>query len=304
MPRYTIIDLGSNSFHMLTVTKLGNGFNVDSKHKQKVRLAAGLDEQNQLDLKTMEKGWSCLQDFRVLLDKIQPTKVLITATAALRIAKNKQLFLTRAEKILQYPINLISGIQEAETIFKGVSFTENTDKTLLVIDIGGASTELVLGKGNQVNIANSLEMGCVTWLNHYFSDNLLNEDNFNKAILAAKRVISNIKTQYIEHHWELTLGASGTIQAVFEVNQQQQLTNQLSLSLLLEIKQQCIQCNSIDLLRIEGLKSSRTPVFASGISILIALFESFDIESIRRSNGALREGLINMVFNQQTHFES
>ena len=252
----------------------------------------------------MEKGWSCLQDFRVLLDNIQPTKVLITATAALRIAKNKQVFLTRAEKILQHPINLISGIQEAETIFKGVSFTENTDKTLLVIDIGGASTELVLGKGNQVNIANSLEMGCVTWLNHYFSDNLLNEDNFNKAILAAKRVISNIKTQYIEHHWELTLGASGTIQAVFEVNQQQQLTNQLSLSLLLEIKQQCIQCNSIDLLRIEGLKSSRTPVFASGISILIALFESFDIESIRRSNGALREGLINMVFNQQTHFES
>lgn len=300
--RYTIIDLGSNSFHMLTVTKQANGFNVVSKHKQKVRLAAGLDGQKQLNLATMEKGWDCLKDFRALLDEIQPTCILITATAALRIATNKQLFLSTAQDILNHPINLISGVQEAETIFKGVSFTEKTDKELLVIDIGGASTELVLGKGNHIHVANSLDIGCVTWLNHYFADGLLNEYNFNNAINAAKQVISTVKAQYTQHQWQLTLGASGTIQAVNEVNQAQHLSQALSLQLLHNIKQQCIQCQTIQKLNIIGLEESRMPVFASGLAILIALFESLNIESMQLSNGALREGLISMMFNGQMHF--
>lgn len=300
--RYTIIDLGSNSFHMLTVTQQGNGFNVVSKHKQKVRLAAGLNEQNQLDLETMEKGWSCLQHFRTLLDQIQPVRILITATAALRMAINNHDFLKKAEHILQHPINLISGVQEAETIFKGVSFTEQTDKELLVIDIGGASTEIVSGKSNNIYVANSLAMGCVTWLNHYFADGELNEYNFNNAINAAKQVISEVKQQYSQYDWTLTLGASGTIQAVYEVNQQQQISTQLSAELLAEIKQQCIQCQSIQTLEIVGLKESRTPVFASGLSILIALFETLHIESLQLSKGALREGLISILFNDQQNF--
>jgi len=300
--RYTIIDLGSNSFHMLTVTKKANGFNVVSKHKQKVRLAAGLNGQKQLDLATMEKGWACLKEFRLLLDEIQPVCVLITATAALRIATNKQLFLSTAQAILNHPINLISGIQEAETIFKGVSFTEKTDQELLVIDIGGASTELVLGKGNQIHVANSLDIGCVTWLNHYFADDLLNEYNFNNAINAAKQVISAVKTQYTKQQWQLTLGASGTVQAVNEINQAQHFNHELSLQLLHNIKQQCIQCQTIQGLNIIGLAESRQPVFASGLAILIALFESLNIQSMQLSNGALREGLISMMFNGQTHF--
>ena len=300
---YTIIDLGSNSFHMLTVSKHGNGFNVVSKHKQKVRLAAGLNGQNQLDLDTMEKGWSCLQHFRTLLDEIQPICLLVTATAALRIAENSEQFLTKAEAILNNPINLISGIQEAKTIFKGVSFTENTEKALLVMDIGGASTELVLGQKNNVHVANSLNIGCVTWLSHYFADDLLNEYNFNNAVNAAKQVISTVKVQYSNHQWELTLGASGTIQAVNEVNIAQKLANTLSYDLLQNIKQQCIACQSIEALNIVGLEDSRKPVFASGLAILIALFESFDIQSMQRSQGALREGLISMMFNGQKTFQ-
>ncbi|MDA7746223.1 guanosine pentaphosphatase [Psychromonas sp.] len=300
---YTIIDLGSNSFHMLTVTKQGNGFNVVSKHKQKVRLAAGLNGQNQLDLETMEKGWSCLRHFRKLLDHIQPISILITATAALRIATNSQQFLTTAEDILQQPVNLISGIQEAKTIFKGVSFTENTNKELLVLDIGGASTELILGQCNDVHVANSLDIGCVTWLSHYFADNLLNEYNFNNAINAARQVISKVKEQYTKYQWELTLGASGTIQAVNEVNQVQKLTDDLSYELLQKIKQQCIDCQTMGALQIVGLEESRTPVFASGLAILIALFESLDIKSMQRSRGALREGLISMMFNDQMNFQ-
>ena len=302
--RYTIIDLGSNSFHMLTVNKQHNGFSVLSKYKQKVRLAAGLNAQNQLDLMTMEKGWQCLQHFKTLLDEIQPQKTLITATAALRKALNRQQFLTVAEQILQHPIHLISGIQEAKTIFKGVSFSERVDAKLLVIDIGGASTELVIGEKQQIYLAHSLDMGCVTWLNHYFVDGALNEYNFTRAINAAKERVSMVAKQYSSLHWELTLGASGTIQAVYEINQKQALTPEISLELLYKIQQQCIQCQSIKKLTITGLKKSRVPVFASGLAILIGLFTSLNIHAIQRSNGALREGLISMLFNGEVHFDT
>jgi len=299
---YTIIDLGSNSFHMLTVNKHDNGFNVVSKHKQKVRLAAGLNGDKELDKATMEKGWACLENFKLLLDQINPVTILITATAALRIAVNSPIFIEKAERILGQPINLISGIQEARTIFKGVSFTEQTDQELLVLDIGGASTELVLGKANNIHVANSLNIGCVTWLSHYFADGLLTEYNFNNAINAARQVISTVKSQYIEFKWELTLGASGTIQAVNEINQVQQLSQNLSIELLQQIKQQCIQCQTVENINILGLQDSRKPVFASGLAILIALFESLNIDEMQLSRGALREGLISMMFTGQSDF--
>lgn len=294
--RYTIIDLGSNSFHMLTVVKTDNGFSVFSKNKRKVRLASGLDSQQNLTAETMEKGWSCLQKFRDELNKIQPCSILITATAALRIAKNKQLFINRAETILQHPIKLISGIEEAKTIYRGVAFTDNISQQLLVIDIGGASTELIIGKGNTILLAESLNMGCVTWLNKCFANNKLDDDNFSTAINMAKAVIAPYIKKYTDQGWALTMGASGTIQAVLEINNKQQIDKELTIELLNKIKQMCIDCKDIHSLEIDGLKTSRIPVFASGLAILIALFQSLDIKSLALSKGALREGLISILF--------
>ena len=294
--RYTIIDLGSNSFHMLTVNKTDDGFSVYSKKKQKVRLASGLDQDNNLSQEVIDSGLNCLRLFREELDKLKPVKILISATAALRLANNKQLFITQAEKILQHPINLISGIEEAKTIYRGVAFTEKLQKQLLVIDIGGASTELIIGQGHDVLKAESLNMGCVTWLNNHFANNQLDEENFNSAIAAAKKVIATYIIAYKNLGWSLCMGASGTIQAVNEVNTAQQLETALTLPLLNKIKQQCIESGRIETLQIDGLKASRKPVFASGLSILIALFECLQIEAIKPSKGALREGLISILF--------
>ncbi|WP_033422133.1 guanosine-5'-triphosphate,3'-diphosphate pyrophosphatase [Psychromonas hadalis] len=294
--RYTIIDLGSNSFHMLTVTKTDSGFSVFSKHKQKVRLASGLDSNNNLKQSTIAISLDCLRKFRIQLDKIQPYKIIITATAALRLANNKQFFISQAEAILKLPINLISGIEEAKTIYRGVAFTEHIKEQLMVIDIGGASTELIIGQGNKVLKAESLDMGCVTWLNSYFSDNKLNSKNFSLAITAAKNIIQPQLAHYQELNWSRCMGASGTIQAVNEVNSVQLLERQLTLKLLNSIKQQCIRCKQIDKLNIKGLKTSRKPVFPSGLAILIALFECLNIQAISLSKGALREGVISMLF--------
>ncbi len=295
---YTIIDLGSNSFHMLTVTKTGNSFSVFSKNKQKVRLAGGLDAQHNLTQATMKRGWACLQQFSEQLAALQPAKVLVTATAALRLANNKALFIERAESILGQPIKLISGIEEAETIYRGAAFTEQIAEQLLVIDIGGASTELIIGKGQNILLAESLHMGCVTWLNRYFADQQLNQHNFNAAINAAKAVIQPHQENYKQQGWSLAMGASGTIQATQEINEKQQISTELTLALLNTIKQQCISCANINSLKIEGLLASRTPVFASGLAILIALFETLDISTLKRSKGALREGLISILLEE------
>jgi exopolyphosphatase/guanosine-5'-triphosphate,3'-diphosphate pyrophosphatase len=295
---YTIIDLGSNSFHMLTVTKMGDSFSVFAKSKQKVRLASGLDSELNLNQETMEKGWACLQQFHNELTEQQPTKILVTATAALRLAKNNQVFIKQAEKILGHSIKLISGIEEAKTIYQGVAFTEQRAEQLLVIDIGGASTELIIGKEKKVLLAKSLHMGCVTWLNRYFADQKLNQNNFNAAISAAKEIITPQIQDYTQQGWTLTMGASGTIQAVQEINQKQQISKELTLPLLNTIKQLCIRCENINSLKIDGLKTSRIPVFASGLAILIALFESLNIKSLKPSKGALREGLISILFTE------
>jgi len=297
-PLYTIIDLGSNSFHMLTVAKSDDGFFIVSKHKRKVRLASGLDTQNNLDQSTMDAGWDCLQYFRDTLDTIQPIDIIITATAALRLAKNNDTFIQKADFILKHPINLISGIEEAQTIYQGCAFTEKTEKPLLIIDIGGASTELVIGEGEIIHLAESLEMGCVTWLNHYFSDGNITKENFQQAISAAKVVIKPITEKYKTQSWKLCMGASGTIQAISEINAIQKMGSSIDLDLLYQIQQQCIDCNTISHLTLSGLKASRVPVFVSGLAILIALFEALSIETIKKSKGALREGLISILFTR------
>ncbi|WP_372881795.1 guanosine pentaphosphatase [Psychromonas sp.] len=297
--RYTIIDLGSNSFHMLTVEKCNNGFSVYAKSKQKVRLAAGLDEQHILNQETIQKGLDCLAKFKNKLSLLQPVKTLITATAALRLAENKQVFISQAEEILQLPINLISGLEEAKIIYKGVAFTEKINIPLLVIDIGGASTELIIGQENEIKIAQSLHMGCVTWLKRYFPDKKLNEQNFTTAIKAAKSVIEPYAAEYRDQGWSVAMGASGTIQAIQEINQKQKLSPEINLQLLYQIKSLCIDCETIENLHIDGLIPSRKPVFASGLAILIALFETLGMASMQRSKGALREGLISILFAEK-----
>ena len=267
--------------------------------KKKIRLALGLDAQHNLSLESMQKGWQCLQQFKNELDNLQPSKILITATAALRLANNKNEFISKAENILNTPIRLISGIEEAETIYQGVVFTEKLHKQLLVIDIGGASTELIIGKGSRIIKATSLHMGCVTWLSKYFSDDKLNSLNFENAILAAKKILSPELIHYHKKSGSLCMGASGTIQAINEINTAQKISEYIDIALLYQIRLQLISCKMLDNISIIGLKKSRITVFSAGLAILIAIFESLEIKQLKISQGALREGLISRLFNDK-----
>ena len=289
---FAVIDLGSNSFHMLIAKAVAGDLQTIGRVKRKVRLAAGLDENNQLSIEAMQRGWECLSLFAERLQDIPKDNITIVATATLRLAANAQQFVEKAELILGHPIRVISGEEEAQTIYKGVAHTSSTLGKQLVIDIGGASTEVVIGDGFDPLLYKSLNMGCVTYLEKYFEDGLLTHDNFEAATNAAKEIIAPIIAEYKELGWLSVSGASGTVQAIQEIMIAQRQDDLLTLDKLNAIKHQAVLYKSIDKLDLPGLMQERKLVFASGLSILIALFESLSIEVMGLAGGALREGVL------------
>ncbi|NCB56006.1 MAG: guanosine-5'-triphosphate,3'-diphosphate diphosphatase [Gammaproteobacteria bacterium] len=291
-PLYAAIDLGSNSFHMLMVREVAGAIRTVAKVKRKVRLAAGLDTEHNLSLEAMARGWDCLRLFAEQLQDVPRENIRVVGTATLRLARNVDSFLRTAEQVLGHHIEIISGEDEARTIYQGVSWTSSGEGNRLVIDIGGASTELVIGESNEAKLLNSLHMGCVTWIKRYFADGLLNEANFTAAIDAAKAVLQEVAPEYRKLGWLSCVGASGTVQALQEIMIAQGRSERVTLAKLYELKAQTITCGHLDMLVLQGLMPERLSVFPSGLAILIAIFETLHIENMTLAGGALREGLI------------
>ena len=298
---YAVVDLGSNSFHLLITqvmeTSTGKSIKTVNKVKQKVRLAAGLDSNDMLTNEAITRGLACLNNFAVYLRTIPVNNILIVATAALRIAKNNQIFFDAAKKILPKEIKLLSGEQEAKTIYAGVAHTtssknQQSPSGQLVLDIGGASTEIIVGTGCNAKKVVSLDIGCVSFIGKYFTDNQLKEESFNQCITAATDIINTVKDEFIQLGWQSAVGSSGTMQAMIEILSQRQQPPVITLTFLYEIQKKLIHCKTIEAIEIAGLREDRKAVLASGLSILIALFQSLSIEELCLSSGALREGLL------------
>jgi exopolyphosphatase/guanosine-5'-triphosphate,3'-diphosphate pyrophosphatase len=277
---------------MLIVRHINGSVQTMAKIKRKVRLAAGLDTTNILSQEAMLRGWDCLRLFAERLQDIPQENIRIVGTATLRTATNVDTFLTQANQILGHPIEVISGNEEAATIYKGVAHTSGGAGRRLVVDIGGASTELIIGKGFETDALTSLKMGCVTWLEKYFPDRQLSKTNFRQAIEEARQILAPILHTYRSLGWHVCVGASGTVQALQEIMLAQGMDETITLGKLKRLQHQAMQFTSLEELEIEGLTLERALVFPSGLSILIAIFEQLDIESMTLAGGALREGLV------------
>ncbi|WP_445395665.1 guanosine-5'-triphosphate,3'-diphosphate diphosphatase [Zobellella sp. An-6] len=289
---YAAIDLGSNSFHMLVVHDVKGASRTLAKVKRKVRLAAGLQPDGSLDAAAMQRGWDCLRLFAEQLQDIPPEHIRIVGTATLRLARNIAVFIERAEAILGHPINIISGEEEAATIYQGVAWTSSGTGRRLVIDIGGASTELIIGESTSPQLLHSLDMGCVTWLKHHFADGELSAHHFDQAITAAQQTLAPVAAAYLKLGWQGCIGASGTVQAIQEIMVSQGENEQITLAKLRQLQQQVMACGHLKRLQLPGLQPERIPVFPSGLAILIALFDTLAIETMVLAGGALREGLV------------
>lgn len=287
------IDLGSNSFHMVVAKVVGQDLQLVSRHKQRVRLAQGLDEQKNMSNAAIERGLECLAMFAERLTDFAPDNVRIAATHTLRQANNAHIFIQRAKEILPFPIEVIPGEEEARLIYLGVAHTQTESPSKLVIDIGGGSTELIIGNHLSAKYVNSKQMGCVSFSDKYFAQGKLAKINFVKAILATEQKIEPLTNQYKKHGWDLAIGSSGTIKAIKEVLIGMNYSDGIITPKRLEklIKKLC-EFGSVDNLKLSGLSEERKPVFAAGVAILSAILQDLDVSKLHYSDGALREGLL------------
>jgi exopolyphosphatase/guanosine-5'-triphosphate,3'-diphosphate pyrophosphatase len=287
------IDLGSNSFHMVVAQVADHGLQLISRHKQRVRLASGLDQNKRLDSDAIERGLDCLAMFAERIQGFAPENVRIAATYTLRRATNASKFIERAKAVIPYPIEIIPGIEEGRLIYLGVVHTQPQSESMLVIDIGGGSSEMVIGHGFEPTLINSLQMGCVSYTNRFFNQGKLSRKRFNQAYLTAEQRIESVVHQYRAIGWQTAFGSSGTIKAIREVligiGFDDGVITRERLETLIE---KLCEKERVEDLDLKGLNDDRKPVFAAGLAILYAIVKDLKIKQMHFSDGALREGLL------------
>ena len=288
------VDLGSNSFHMI-VSRLQEGkLETVDRLKEMVRLASGLDKKNSLNEVTQLKALACLERFGQRLQDFPEGSVRAVGTNTLRMAKNSAEFLKKAETALGHPIHINSGIEEERLIYQGVAHSLESDAKLrLVMDIGGGSTEYIIGSGDQPQQKESLNMGCVTVSNAFFKDGVISKAAFNKAVLYAEQKLEPISLSYHNNCWNEAIGASGSLRSIQKVLQATGWSqNKITREGLDKLVEHITTQKHIDTLELPDLDPERIAIFPGGVAILYATFKSLDIQEMLVSDGALREGLI------------
>lgn len=298
------IDMGSNSFH-LAIARVDHGeVKKVASMSEKVQLAAGLDENKNLTEAAQQRGLACLARFVGRLTAVQSNRLRIVATNALRQAKNGHEFIQKAAEILPKPIEIIAGREEARLIYLGVSHTMANSGRRLVIDIGGGSTELIIGEEFEPIHTESLQMGCVAYTQAYFADGEISKSSFEKAVVAARKELYSIANTYKEAGWDTVVGSSGTIKACRQImvnmgwsNEQENLTREG----LEKLKDRLLKFKHVSEMEFDGLKEDRRAVLPAGLAILYAVFDVLDIDKLVYSDGALREGVMYDLLGRFQH---
>jgi len=291
---FAAIDLGSNSFR-LEIGQMDAGQLRRVEYiKETVRQGNGLDAERNLTEDAMNRGWDCLARFGERIAGFRPSQVRAVATQTLREARNRDVFLAKAKRILGFPIEVIAGKEEARLIYLGVShLLPQSDERRLVVDIGGRSTEMILGQHESANTLESYRVGSVAWSMKFFPDGVWTASAFKSAEIAAKAVLDEALILFNRAHWDKCYGSSGTVGAVADV-----LTasgwpeGQITREGLAWLKDRLLKAQKPDNLRLEGVKEDRKPVIGGGLAVLQAVFDLLQIDEMHAAQGALRHGAL------------
>jgi exopolyphosphatase/guanosine-5'-triphosphate,3'-diphosphate pyrophosphatase len=289
------VDLGSNSFHLIVARINAGELVVVDRLREMVQLAAGLDRKRRLDDDARSRALECLQRFGERVRHMPAGTVRAVGTNTLRSAHDTDEFLLAAEEALGHPIETISGMEEARLIYLGVAHSlANRGAKRLVVDIGGGSTELIIGEDFRPLLMESLYLGCVTTSRRFFGDGSIDAKRWRKAELAALQELEGVQTRYRDAGWEEAVGASGTIRSVAAVVRAAGWSKRgISAKALRRLRDAMVEAGHVDHLGFEGLNPARRAVFPGGVAMLAALFESLGIDRMLPAEGALREGLLN-----------
>lgn len=299
-PHFIAVDLGSNSFHLL-VSCWHKGRLVEvARNKQVVQLARGVSPQGELCPEARSRALACLYDFQAIIDRYPDAQVRAVGTQAMRGAYNAQNFLSLAEQALGCPIEIISGAEEAELTYRGIDFTcasASLNEKKLVIDIGGASTEFIIGQGNNIQCLESIQLGCVTLAERYFSQEPLSitAAKMSAAYEHSCELLSSIREQYLHCGWDVSIGASGTMAVIAQMTGRPQFIRREDLSHLIG---EMLKTGTLSSGLAENL---RHDVLPAGLAMLKAIFDQLSIDQLHVANATLKEGLlVSMLTPSQT----
>lgn len=303
---FAALDLGSNSFHLQIASFESGKLRVIDRYKVMVRMAAGLQDDGSLREASLERALEALEKFAERLRGLPKDHIRVVGTNTLRAARNSGSFLKQAEALLGVPIDIIAGTEEARLIYLGVASDLATDnRKRLIIDIGGGSTELVIGR-QQPRKLESLYMGCVSFTRRYFDDGVISAKRFRKAVNGARQVIGPAAETFNHKHWDQAIGASGTIRTIERILSANQIIDDHAITpkALQSLADELIQFDTLSDVKLSGLPDERQPVFPGGLAILTALFEDLAIDRMTVSDSAIREGIIHDLAGRFSHHDS
>ena len=291
------VDLGSNSFHMIVARLEETGtLSVIDRLREPVRLGGGLKRNGKLGRKACDRALVCLEQFGQRIRNLPQGDVRIVGTNTMRVATNAEEFLQEAQQLLGHPIEIVSGREEARLIYLGVAHGRATrDGKRLVVDIGGGSTELIIGEGRDSILRESMYTGCVSASRQYFDDGGITEKRMTSAIINAELKFYPVAKDFRagKDKWEEAVGCSGTIKSIRNIAQAEGWCDTgITLESLYKMRSKLIRQGHVDKLKLGGLKENRAPVLPGGLAVLIAVFETLGIEQMHVSEQALREGLL------------
>ena len=300
---YAAIDLGSNSFHLLVARRQHGELRVIDQIKEMVRLAAGLDKRGRLDIEVRDRALDCLAIFGQRLRGIPQENIRAVGTQTLRRLKNANAFLMVAETALGCPVDIIAGREEARLVYLGVSQgVSGIDRRRLVIDIGGGSTELVIGQGLTPIEMESVQYGCVSLTRWYFGSGKISRRRWQKALRAVLADLQELRVRYRASGWEVAIGSSGTVRAAESICQAMGWCERgITREAVYRLRDALIASKTIEAVDLPGLSERRHPVIAGGVVMLQACFEALDIEQLEVSPFALREGVLHDLLGRLEH---
>jgi exopolyphosphatase/guanosine-5'-triphosphate,3'-diphosphate pyrophosphatase len=299
------VDLGSNSFHLQIGRVVDEQIYLLDSFREPVRLGAGLTRERRIDRTTQLRALEAMGRFGERLRGFPRGAVRAVGTNALRVAKNAEQFLAEAGAILGHPIEVIFGREEARLIYIGVAHTlPPSEERRLVVDIGGGSTECIIGTGLEPELTESITMGCVSYSLKYFADGKLEKSGFKKAEVAAANELQRIVKSYRRAGWKQAVSSSGTAKALASILRESGWCEQgISAEGLDKLRSQFIKAGEADKLRIAGLREDRSAILPGGLAIMSAVLSEFQIDRIDVSEGALRQGVLYDLLGRVRHHD-
>ncbi|NOT68923.1 MAG: exopolyphosphatase [Methylophilaceae bacterium] len=299
------VDLGSNSFRLQMARVQDGQLIFHDSLRDAVRLGAGLNQDNQLDAGAQRRAIDCLKRFGERLRGLPPQAVRAVATNTFRVASNAAQLLEEAQAALGFPIEIIAGREEARMIFIGVSHGLPAARhKRLVIDIGGGSTEFIVGQGFEPESMESLFMGCVSYSLRFFSDGKITETNMRDAEIAAGAEIQSIQQHFSYDHWQEAVGSSGTARALGEILRLNDWSDgAITHDGLKQLRNQLIKAKDTKRLVLAGLSEDRAAVIPGGLAIMMAAFEVLNIERMTTVSTALREGVLYELLGRMNYHD-